>query len=86
MRININNKAGIPLKLLVNVYGKYCNDRDDGETFYEGKIDYMLFEYENIKYKLIIKYNKDSITLATERLDIYPKKISKKGLRFPKLK
>ena len=86
MRININNKAGVPLFSIVKVYSEYCKRDDEGETFYKGKEDIVLFKFKNKEYKMIVKYNLESISLIINEIDISPKEISKKGLKFPKLK
>lgn len=86
MRININNKAGVPLFSIVKVYGEYCKRDYEGETFYKGKEDIVLFKFKNKEYKMIVKYNLGSISLIINEVDISPKEISKKGLKFPKLK
>ena len=85
MRININNKTDVPLFSVVKVYSEYCK-RDDEETFYNGKEDIVLFKFKNIDYKMVVKYNLESISLTIEKIDIYAKEISRKGMRFLKLK
>lgn len=86
MRININNKTDVPLFSVVKVYGEYCKRDDEEETFYNGKEDIVLFKYKNIDYRMVVKYNLESISLIIQKIDIYPREISRKGLRFPKLK
>ena len=84
-KLNINNKTDIPLKKITEVYEKYCESGDEGETYYEGKKDYVVFKYDKREYKMEIIYNITSITLIISYLDIVPKQQTFKGLKFPKL-
>ena len=84
MKISINNKANLPFEIIGKVFDKYLEKQADLYTC--GAIEYELFEYKKKEYKMTIEYKTTQINVTVEELDIEAKDISKKGLRFPKLK
>lgn len=85
MKININNKANLPYEIIGRVFDKYI-ESDLEVTIYQGKIDIELFEYKKKEYKMTIEYKTTQTNITVEELDIVAKEVTKKGLRFPKLK
>lgn len=84
MKLNINNKANLPLKIIGEIYDKYlCCLYED--TLYENKVDYQLFTYKKKDYKMEIQYKISCINLMVIELDIEAKKVSMRGVKFPKL-
>lgn len=85
MKISINNKANLPYEVIGKVFDKYI-ENGLATTIYDSKVDIELFEYKKKEYKMIIEYKITQTNVTLEELDIEAKKVSKKGLRFPKLK
>ena len=85
MKININNKANLPFKKIGELYDEYIED-DRIITIYDGMKEYKLFEYKKKEYKMTIEYKTTQTNVTVEELDIEAKEVSKKGLKFPKLK
>ena len=81
MKININNKANLPFKKIGELCDEFINE-DFSNIIYE----INLFNYRKIEYRMIIEYKKNQINVTIEEVNVLAKKISKKGLRFPKLK
>lgn len=81
MKIVINNKTDLSFKKI----GELCD-----EFIKENSINFIyevnLFNYKKIEYRMIIEYKKNQINVIIEEVNVLAKKISKKGLRFPKLK
>lgn len=85
MKININNKANLPYEVIGRVFDKYI-DRDLLITIFDGMKEYELFDYKRKEYKMTIEYKTTQTNVTVEELDIVAKYVSKKGLKFPKLK
>ena len=85
MKININNKVNLPFKKIGELYDEYIED-DRTITIYDGMKEYKLFDYKKKEYKMTIEYKTTQTNVTIEELDIEAKKVSKKGLKFPKLK
>lgn len=85
MKININNKANLPYEVIGRVFDKYI-DRDLLITIFDGMKEYELFDYKRKEYKMTIEYKTTQTNVTVEELDIEAKEVSKKGLKFPKLK
>ena len=83
--IKINNKTNLPYEVIGRVFDKYI-ESDLEVTIYEGKVDIELFEYKKKEYKMTLEYKTTQTNITVEELDIVAKKVSKKGLKFPKLK
>lgn len=84
MKLNINNKANLPLKLIGEIYDKYlCCLYED--TLYENKVDYQLFTYKKKEYKMEVQYKISSINLTIVELNILAKKVTTKDIKMPKL-
>ena len=83
--IKIDNKANLPYEVIGKVFDKYI-ESDLETTIYDGKVDIVLFEYKKKEYKIEIVYKTTQTNITVEELDIVAKDVSKKGLKFPKLK
>ena len=85
MKISINNKTNLPFEVIGKVLDKHI-ENDLETTVFDGMKEYELFEYKKKEYKMTIEYKTTCTKLLIEELEIEAKKVSKKGLRFPKLK
>lgn len=83
--IKINNKTNLPYEVIGKVFDKHI-ESDLEITIYDGKVDIELFEYKKKEYKMEIVYKTTQTNVTIEELNIVAKKVSKKGLKFPKLK
>ena len=86
MKLNINNKTDLPIKIIGEIYDKYLKSIYEVDEFNENIIEYELFDYKKKEYKMTIEWKISCIIILVEELEIEAKKVSKKGLRFPKLK
>ena len=84
--IKINNKTDLSFEVIGKIYDKYLDNKGDLYTVFDGMKEYELFDYKRKEYKMTIEYKTTQINVTVEELDIEAKDISKKGLRFPKLK
>ena len=86
MKLNINNKTNIPIKIIGEIYDKWIEKyKDRMVTIYDGMKEYELFEYQKKDYKMTIEHKLTCLSILVEELDIETKEISTKGMRFPKL-
>jgi hypothetical protein len=85
MKLNINNKTNLPFKIIGEIYDKYLKSIYEVDEFNENIIEYELFNYKKKEYKMTIEWKISCISIFVEELDIEAKKISKKGIKFPKL-
>ena len=85
MKLNINNKTDLPIKIIGDVYDKYVKSISVGDTLYENKIEYELFDYKKKDYKMTIEFKITCINITVEELNILAKNISMKNIKFPKL-
>lgn len=81
--IKIDNKANLSYEVIGMFFDKYLEKQADLYTC--GTIEYELFEYKKKEYKMTIEYKTTCIKLLIEELDIEAKKISKNGMKFPKI-
>ena len=84
MKLNINNKTNVPFEVIGGVYDKYVKSISVGDTLYENKIEYELFDYKKKDYKMKIEHKISCICILIEELEFYTKKESIKGIKFPK--
>lgn len=84
--IKINNKPCLPYEVIGKVFDKYLEKQADLYTVFDGMKEYELFDYKKKEYKMTIEYKTTQTNVTIEELEVEAKKISKKGLRFPKLK
>ena len=84
--IKINNEPCLPYKVIGKVFDKYLEKQADLYTIFDGMKEYELFEYKKKEYKMTIEYKTTQTNVTVEELDIVAKYVSKKGLKFPKLK
>lgn len=80
MIYKINNKVNIPLKKIIQVM-----DDIDFENITED-IEIKLFNYNKKEYKMKYRKTLEGISVIIDSVDILANDISKKGLRFPKIK
>lgn len=80
--IKINNKANLPFEIIGKVFDNFITI----SPYTGDSTEYELFDYKRKEYKMTIEYKITQINITVEELDIVAKDISKKGLRFPKLK
>ena len=85
MKININNKTDLPIKIIGEIYDKYLKSLYEVEEFNENIIEYELFTYKKTDYKMIIEFKITCISIIVEELDILAKEVSMKDVKFPKL-
>lgn len=83
--IKINNIACLPYEIIGKIYDNYIKN-DLQITIFDGMKYYELFDYKRKEYKMTIEHKTNQINIAVEESNLLAKKISKKGLRFPKLK
>ena len=84
--LKINNKTDLPIKIIGEIYDKYLKSIYEVDEFNENIIEYELFNYKKKEYKMTIEWKISCISIFVEELDIEAKKISKKGIKFPKIK
>lgn len=82
--IHISNQTTLLYEVVGRVFDKYLEKQADLYTC--GSIEYELFEYKKKEYKMTIEYKTTCISILVEELDIETKKISKNGIKFPKIK
>lgn len=82
MKISINNKTNLPFEVIGKVFDNFITI----SPYTGGSTEYELFDYKRKEYKMTIEYKTTQINITVEELEIEAKKVSKKGLRFPKLK
>lgn len=80
MIYKINNKVNIPLKKIIQTM-----DDIDFENITED-IEIKLFNYNKKEYKMKYRKTLEGISVIIDSVDILANDISKKGLRFPKIK
>ena len=85
MKLNINNKTNIPFKIIGEVYDKYLKSIYEVDVFNENIIEYELFSYKKVNYKMTIEYKITCVTITVEELDVLAKNVSMRGVRFPRL-
>jgi hypothetical protein len=85
MKVNINNKTNLPIKIIGEVYDKYLKSIYETDVFNENIIEYELFNYKKIDYKMTIEWKISCVSILIEELDILAKDISMKNIKFPKL-
>jgi hypothetical protein len=85
MKLNINNKTDLPIKIIGEIYDKYLKSIYEADAFNENIIEYELFNYKKIDYKMTIEWKISCVSILIEELDILAKDISMKNIKFPKL-
>lgn len=85
MKLNINNKTDLPIKIIGEIYDKYLKSIYEADEFNENIIEYELFNYKKKEYKMTIEWKISCISILVEELDILAKDISMKNIKFPKL-
>ena len=83
MKLNINNKTDLPIKIIGDVYDKYVKSISMGDTLYENKIEHELFDYKKKNYKMTIEFKVTCINITVAELNILAKNISMKNIKFP---
>lgn len=78
MIYKINNKVNIPLK-------KIIQEMEDIENVTE-KVEIKVFNYNKKEYKMKYRKTLEGISVIIDSVDILAYDVSKKGLRFPKIK
>ena len=84
MKLNINNKTDLPIKIIGDVYDKYVKSISVGDILYENKIEYELFDYKKKNYKITIEFKVTCINITVVELNILAKNISMKNFKFPR--
>lgn len=84
MKLNINNKTNLSLGVIGNVFDEYCKGTDN-VTLYEGLVHYIVFEKDDVEYKMEITYKSTLLSLVVTELKVRSKEISTKDLKWPKL-
>lgn len=85
MKLNITNKTNVPYEVIGRVYDKYLKSINAGDTIYENKVEYQLFDYKRKDYKMKIEFKVSCICILVEEYDILAKEVSMKGVGFPRL-
>lgn len=78
MIYKINNKVDIPLKKIIQVMDEIENITED--------VEIKVFNYNKKEYKMKYRKTLEGISVIIDNVDILAGDISKKGLRFPKIK
>lgn len=84
MKVNINNKANLPFKVIGEIYDKYLSYPYE-DTLYENKVEIQLFSYKKKDYKMEIQYKVSCINVVVEELVMVVKREYMKGVKFPAL-
>lgn len=84
MKVNINNKAKLPFKVIGEIYDKYLNYPYE-DTLYENKVEIQLFSYKKKDYKMEIHYKVSCINVVVEELVMVVKREYMRGIKFPGL-
>ena len=86
MKLNIHNKAKLPIKIIGEIYDNWTErNQDRMVTIYDGMKEFEMFDYKKKDYKMTIEHKLTCISILVEELDILAKEISTKGMRFPRL-
>ena len=80
MIYKINNKVDIPLKKIIQIM-----DEIDFENITED-VEIKLFNFNKKEYKMKYRKTLEGISVIIDSIDILANDVSKKGLRFPKIK
>ena len=83
--IKINNEPCLPYKIIGEILDEYI-EKDETVTIYDGMKECVIFEHQKKEYKMEIEYKITCVKVAITELNIKAKEISKKGLKFPKIK
>lgn len=78
MIYKINNKVDVPLKKIIQIMEDIENITED--------VEIKLFNYNKKEYKMKYRKTLEGISVIIDSVDILANDISKKGLRFPKIK
>lgn len=84
MKLNINNKTNVPFEIIGRVYDKFVKSIDLGDTIYENKVEYQLFDYKRKSYKMKIEFKISNMNILVEEI-IFNQKVCMNGVRFPRL-
>lgn len=84
MKVNINNKANLPFKVIGEIYDKYLSYPYE-DTLYENKVEIQLFSYKKKDYKMEIHYKVSCINVDVEELVMVVKGEYMKDVKFPRL-
>ena len=84
MKVNINNKANLPFKVIGEIYDKYLSYPYE-DTLYENKVEIQLFSYKKKDYKMEIHYKVSCINVVVEELVMVVKREYMKDVKFPRL-
>lgn len=84
MKVNINNKANLPFKVIGEIYDKYLSYPYE-DALYENKVEIQLFSYKKKDYKMEIHYKVSCINVDVEELVMVVKKEYMKDVKFPRL-
>lgn len=85
MKLNINNKTDLPIKIIGEIYDKYLKSIYEVDEFNKNIIEYELLNYKKKEYKMTIERKISCVSIFVEELDILAKDISMKNIKFPKL-
>jgi hypothetical protein len=78
MIYKINNKVDIPLKKIIQIMEDIENVTED--------VEIKVFNYNKKEYKMKYRKTLEGISIIIDNVDILADDVSKKGLRFPKIK
>ena len=85
MKLNINNKTDLPIKIIGEIYDKYLKSIYEVDEFNENIIEYELFNYKKKEYKMTIEYKTTYTKLSIEEVNVLAKEVSMRDVKFPKI-
>ena len=86
MKLYINNKTNLTLKVIGEVLDQYISKSNQGPiTIYNGLVHKESFFIDKRDFLLKITYRMTRLTVEVEELHIRAKEVDMKGIRFPRL-
>lgn len=84
MKLLINNNTDLPLEVIGGVFDDYCKGADE-ITIYDGLVNKVVFSKSKKEYLMEITHHLKQVSIAIKESNVIAKKISTKGLKFPKI-
>ena len=86
MKININNKTNLPIKIIGDIYDKWSDkNKDRMVVIINGMKEHEFFEYKKKDYQMTIEHKLTCLNILVKELHIFAKKVSMKDVKFPRL-
>lgn len=84
MKLLIKNETNLTFKFIGEIFDNYCNDNKQ-ITIYDGLVEKLVINKNKKEYLITITYHLKQLSLEVKELNISPKEISTKNLKFPRL-